>query len=137
MVRMSKGHHQRRRLTLQQCSLPGILEEVRVHHRITTPYHPQVNGQVEVTNREVKSILEKTIRPDGKDWAHKLSNALWAYRTAYNTPLGGHPSGLSSAKPTIFTLSWSIAPIGQSKSSTYHWTKQGNIDISSFRSCKS
>ena len=28
------------------------------------------------------------IRPDGKDWAHKLTDALWAYRTAYKTPIG-------------------------------------------------
>ena len=36
----------------------------------------------------MKNILKKIIRPDGKDWAHKLPDALWAYRTAYKTPIG-------------------------------------------------
>ena len=66
----------------------ALLKKYGVHHRITTPYHPQANGQVEVSNREVKSILKKITRPDGKDWAHKLPDALWAYRTAYKTPIG-------------------------------------------------
>ena len=57
----------------------ALLKKYGVHHRIITPYHSQVNGQVEVINREVKTILKKIIHPDGKDWAHKLPDALWAY----------------------------------------------------------
>ena len=54
---------------------------------VTTLYHPQVNGQVEVSNREVKNILKKIIHTDGRDWAAKLLDALWAYRTAFKTPI--------------------------------------------------
>ena len=35
-----------------------LLNKYGVHHRVTTPYHPQANGQVEVSNREVKNILK-------------------------------------------------------------------------------
>ena len=66
----------------------ALLKKYGVHHITTTPYHPRVNGQVEVSNREVKTILKKIIRPNGKDWAHKFPDALWAYRTAYKTPIG-------------------------------------------------
>ena len=80
----------------------ALLKKYRVHHHITTPYHPQANGQVEVSNREVKAILKKIIRPDGKDWEHKLPDALWAYQTALS---GCLPSDLSLGKPSIFRLS--------------------------------
>ena len=74
------------------------MKKYGVHHRITTPYHPQANGQVEVSNREVKSILKKIIRPDGKDWAHKLPDALWAYQTTYKTPIRMSPFRLIYGK---------------------------------------
>ncbi|KAK4407772.1 hypothetical protein Sango_0358200 [Sesamum angolense] len=37
-----------------------LFKKYGVHHRVATAYHPQTNGQAEVSNREVKSILEKT-----------------------------------------------------------------------------
>ncbi|XP_038907247.1 uncharacterized protein LOC120093025 [Benincasa hispida] len=46
-----------------------------------------MNGQAEVSNREIKSILEKVVNAMWKDWAQRLDEALWAYRTAYKTPI--------------------------------------------------
>ena len=48
----------------------ALLKNYGVHHRVTTPYNSYANGKVEVSNREVKTILKKIIQPDGKDWAH-------------------------------------------------------------------
>jgi len=44
-----------------------------------------------VSNRELKRILEKTIASARKDWAAKLDDALWAYRTVFKTPIGLSP----------------------------------------------
>ena len=41
--------------------LEKVLQWYGVTHRIATPYHPQTSDQVEVSNRELKRILEKTV----------------------------------------------------------------------------
>jgi hypothetical protein len=55
------------------------LSKLGIEHRVSTTYHPQTNGQAETLNRQLKSILNKTIEKRGKDWSKKLDRALWAY----------------------------------------------------------
>ncbi|KAK1644404.1 hypothetical protein QYE76_062209, partial [Lolium multiflorum] len=67
------------------------LAKYGINHRIASAYHPQTSGQVELSNREIKSILGKTVNKTRKNWASKLKDALWAYRTAYKNPMGMSP----------------------------------------------
>ena len=39
----------------------ALLTKYGVTYNVATPYHPQTSGQVEVSNRELKRILEKTV----------------------------------------------------------------------------
>ncbi|KAJ0568663.1 putative nucleotidyltransferase, Hydrolase [Helianthus annuus] len=68
-----------------------LLARYGVTHRFSTAYHPQTSGQVENANHGIKRILEKTVGKNRKDWSDKLDDALWAFRTAYKTPLGTTP----------------------------------------------
>jgi transposase InsO family protein len=74
-----------------QQNFKKCLSKLGIEHRVSTPYHPQTNRQAETSNRQLKSILNKTIEKGGKDWSKKLDGALWAYRTTFKTLIGMTP----------------------------------------------
>ncbi|XP_022899263.1 uncharacterized protein LOC111412560 [Olea europaea var. sylvestris] len=71
------------------CSFEALMKKYGVIHKIFTSYHPRTSRQVELANRKIKQIFEKTVNPNRKDWSLRLNDALWAYRTAFKTSLEG------------------------------------------------
>nr|GFD39020.1 reverse transcriptase domain-containing protein [Tanacetum cinerariifolium] len=74
------------------------MAKYEVTHRLSTAYHPQTSGQVEVTNCGLKRILERTMGENRASWSDKLEDALWAFRTAFKTSVGCTPYRLVYGK---------------------------------------
>ncbi|GJR26618.1 reverse transcriptase domain-containing protein [Tanacetum coccineum] len=75
-----------------------VMSKYGVTHHLATAYHPQTSGRVEVSNRGLKRILERTVGENHASWFDKLDEALWAFRTAFKTPIGCTPYKLVYGK---------------------------------------
>nr|GEY12947.1 reverse transcriptase domain-containing protein [Tanacetum cinerariifolium] len=97
------------------------MQNFGVTHRLATPYHPQTSGQVEVSNCGLKRILKRTIGENRASWSDKLDDALWAFRTAYKTPIGCTPYKLVYGKARHLQI--------ELKHKSYYTLKHANFDL--------
>ncbi|GKB77559.1 reverse transcriptase domain-containing protein, partial [Tanacetum coccineum] len=79
-----------------------VMSKYGVTHRLATAYHPQTSGQVEVSNRGLKRILERTVGENRASWSDKLDDALWAFRTAFKTPIGSSTNEVNALRDQAY-----------------------------------
>nr|GFC07800.1 reverse transcriptase domain-containing protein [Tanacetum cinerariifolium] len=92
-----------------------------VTHHLSITYHPQTSGQVEVSNRGLKRILERTIGENQASWLDKFDDALWAFRTAYKIHIGCTPYKLVYGKACHLPI--------ELEHKAYWALKQANFDL--------
>ncbi|GKB41823.1 reverse transcriptase domain-containing protein [Tanacetum coccineum] len=110
-----------------------VMSKYGVTHRLATAYHPQTSGQVEVSNRGLKRILERTVGENRASWSDKLDDALWAFRTAFKTPIGCTPYQLVYGKSCHLPVElehkayWALKHVNfDIKTTGDHWKLQLN-----------
>ena len=105
-----------------------LVEKYIIHHRITSSYHPQANGQVESTNKVIKGILIKTVANHRRNWAEKLPEVLWAYMTTWRNNTGFSPYELVYGNNPFFPIEFEIK--------TLRTTLQVELDLSTTQTQK-
>ncbi|GJV55113.1 reverse transcriptase domain-containing protein [Tanacetum coccineum] len=99
-----------------------VMSKYGVTHRLSTAYHPQTSGQVEVTNRGLKRILERTVGENRASWSDKLDDALMAFRT-------GLQDSKSEARPYQLVYGKSCHLPVELEHKAYWALKHANFDL--------
>eukprot|EP00253_Pinus_taeda_P033420 PITA_33420 len=88
--------------------IKDLLKHHKFKHRTSTPYYPQANRQVEVTNRELGGILTKVVSNSRRYWANRLVEATWAYNTTWKTTTRFTPYELVYGKKDLLSIEFEL-----------------------------
>ena len=69
-------------------------ENYGITRSVSSPYHPQGNGQEESTNKSLLKTIKRTLDDNKKAWDSKLQFPIWADRVTVKKAIGLSPFDL-------------------------------------------
>ncbi|PKI74767.1 hypothetical protein CRG98_004785 [Punica granatum] len=103
-----------------------LCTQLKILHRNSTPYRPQMNSAVEAANKNIKKIIEK-MTVNYKDWHEMLPYALLAYRTSIRTSTKATPYSLVYDMEAILPIEVeipSMRTLAETELEEAEWAKQ-------------
>ena len=76
--------------------------------KLSTAYHPQTDGQSEVTNRTLQTYLRCMASEKPKEWSKWIPLAEWWYNTSYHYAIHATPYEIVYGQPAPTHLSYSV-----------------------------
>jgi hypothetical protein len=98
-----------------------LTEKCGIKHCKSSPYHPQANGQVDSTNKYLEAILTNTVQLHHRDWADRLPEDLWAYRTTWRNTTRHTPYELVYGKQVLLPIEFQVR--------TFHITAELGLNL--------
>lgn len=88
--------------------IADLTRKYGIKHKVTSPYHPQANEQVESTNKVLENILTNIVSSLRRDWVERLPKYLWAYKTTWRNTIGYSPYELVYKKISLFPVEFEV-----------------------------
>nr|GFA41095.1 reverse transcriptase domain-containing protein [Tanacetum cinerariifolium] len=79
-------------------------QRIGIYESFTLVYHPQANGQVEVTNRDIIKGMERILENNHQGWVDELPQVLWAHKTSPKSNNGETPFSLTYDSEAIVPI---------------------------------
>src|SRR6266540_898016 len=79
--------------------IEDLMEKFRIKHRLSLPYHPQINSLVERFNEKLAKLAEET-----DQWDEFVDPVLMAYRTTKHSATGIIPFLLMYGREAILSI---------------------------------
>ena len=109
----------------ENLNMEELCTSLRIHHRFSSPYFPQGNGQAEATNKTLLKILKKVVNDSGHDWHLQINPSLWAYQTSFHTSTGTTPYSLVYGAKVVLPIEVELPSL--------HISLQGKISDEEYR----
>ena len=96
--------------------------DLGIKNQLSSPGHPQANGQTKATNRTLLKIIKAKLDDAKGAWPEELSNVLWAYRTTTRTPTRETPFRLTYGTEAVIPVEVeALATITEARIRSFVW----------------